>query len=249
MIKAVLMDMDNTLLKTQELYEEAHAELAALVNTFTATGYEHADVIATARRIEVSLFDTFGYGAAMLPQAFENTLLHYVPKASEAAIETAREIANNVYERVPGIKPGVQKGLQLLEPHFDLYLLTAGDAEVQQRRIDQMPFRHFFKDIFIVPEKNAQTYTALLGRLNLAPEEVVMIGDSLRSDIIPAVEAGLSASYVESINWHGREMNGLKLPETRAAAHDDFAEAAAAIVREARMPTPAPRQFFRPPAA
>jgi putative hydrolase of the HAD superfamily len=245
MIKAIFFDMDNTLLSTQELYEDAHGELAQFINRYRPLAAD--EVIATARKFEVALFDVYAYGAEMLPQAFENTLLHYAPQAGETAIDEVRRIANNVYARVPEPKPGAQEALALLAPHFDLYIITAGDREVQQQRIDNMPFRNLFADIFIVPEKNAGTYEALLGRLKLQPGEAVMVGDSLRSDIIPATEAGLPAIHIESINWHGREMSGLSIPgEGASTAPGIVAAAGDILVRAGLLPPPAAHKLDFP---
>lgn len=246
MIKAVFFDMDNTLLCTQELYEEAHGELARFIDARRPLPAD--EIIETARKFEVALFDVYAYGAEMLPQAFENTLLHYIPDASDALVDEARRIANNVYASVPAVKPGAAEALELLASRFDLYIITAGDREVQQQRIDNMPFRDMFNEIVIVPEKNAGTYEALLSRLGLRAEEAVMIGDSLRSDIIPSIEAGMSAIHIASINWHGREMNGLALPGAGASVAAGLVDAAKLILDKSGPTNPLqPRHGISPP--
>lgn len=224
MIKAVFFDMDNTLLKTQELYEDAHVALAQLVARFAPIAEE--DTIAVARRIEVGLFATFGYAAAGLNQAFENTLLELVPSATAQAIAEARAIADTVYERQAELKPGAAEAMQQLSPQCRLFLVTAGEEWVQQWRLSSLPFAGLFEKVYIVPEKDPALYRDILERAGLKPEEAVMVGDSLRSDILPALEVGMSAIYISSINWAGREMTGLSLPEHGVTAPDLLSAAA-----------------------
>lgn len=215
MIKAVLLDMDNTLIATQDLFEEAHDRLTAFIHSRAQT--PPAESLVTVRRFEVELFAQFGYGTGMLPQAFENALLHYAPQSSPADIAAVRGMASDVYTRPARVIAGVPQALENMAKHFDLYILTAGEPEAQQRRIDALPFKNLFCGTFPVPEKTPETYSALLKKLGLKPHEVVMIGDSLKSDIIPSVAAGLSAIHIPHANWVGREMAGLKMPETTLA--------------------------------
>ncbi|HYD19644.1 MAG TPA: HAD family hydrolase [Patescibacteria group bacterium] len=255
MIKAVLLDMDNTLLATQELFEEAHGKLAAFLKK--TSGTPESDTLVTVRRFEVELFSSFGYGTGMLPQAFENTLLSYHPRAALADIAAVRAMADEVYTREAKVIPGVEAALRGMAAHLPLYIVTAGEQAVQQRRIDAMPFKDVFTETFAVPEKTSATYTAMLRRLGLAPHEVVMIGDSLKSDIIPATEAGLIAIHIPHMNWFGREMAGLAMPENKGAMScKTMAEAARAVITGATA-APAPPAFawpkppfaYRPPAA
>lgn len=215
MIKAVLLDMDNTLIATQDLFEEAHDRLTAFIAARAKT--PPAESLATVRRFEVELFASFGYGTGMLPQAFENALLTYAPQSSADDIAAVRGMASDVYTRPARVISGVPQALEKLAKHFDLYILTAGEPEAQQRRIDALPFKNLFRGTFPVPEKTPETYAVLLKKLGLQPHEVVMIGDSLKSDIIPSVAAGLSAIHIPHANWTGREMAGLKMPESTLA--------------------------------
>lgn len=232
MIKAVLLDMDNTLIATQDLFEEAHGRLTAFIAA--RTNIHPDESLATVRRFEVELFAHFGYGTGMLPQAFENTLLKYAPQSSDADIAAVRGMASDVYTRPARVIAGVPQALENLAKHFDLYILTAGEPGAQQRRIDALPFRHLFKGAFPVPEKTPETYLALLKKLELQPQEAVMIGDSLKSDIIPSVAAGLSAIHIPHANWAGREMAGLKMPESKlATVFNHMSGAAASLISAA----------------
>jgi len=210
--------MDNTLLKTQELYEDAHAALAQFVARFKPVPEE--ETLAVVRRIETGLFATFGYAAAGLNQAFENALLELVPTASAKDIADVRAIADTVYQREAELKPGAAEAIAQLAPQARLFLVTAGEEWVQRWRLSTVPFADKFEEIYIVPEKDAGLYRRILAKAGLQPEEAIMVGDSLRSDILPALEVGMGAVFISSINWAGREMTGFAMPEHGKTASD-----------------------------
>jgi putative hydrolase of the HAD superfamily len=247
MIKAVFIDMDNTLLRTQQLYEDAHAQLAALVRA--RTGVDADAIITETRRCEIELFPIYGYGREMLPSAFEESLLHFVPDATAADIATVRDYANNVYRREAEVKAGAEDAIRTLSAHVPVYLLTAGDQEVQESRVAKLPFRDRFREIYIVSEKDAAVYTKLLAKHRINPEDAVMIGDSLKSDIVSSVAAGMSAIYIADQNWTAREMTGQKLPTERVTELKDLTEAVAFLLPQIlpAADVSAPKQ--RPPRA
>ncbi len=220
--KAVFIDMDNTLIETQNLYEDAHTALIAFI--YTLGPFEQDEVLQTVRKREVALFDTYGYGREMLPHAFEDTLRHYVPDAQAAELKQVRDMAESVYTRTATVKDGVPEALEKLARTHTLYLVTVGDESVQTPRIDALPFRDLFENTFIVSAKNVEAYKTVLAHTGVVAKDATMIGDSLASDIVPALESGMAAIYVPAQNWHGREMAGQTLPD-RAVVKKSFAEA------------------------
>jgi putative hydrolase of the HAD superfamily len=241
MVKAVLLDMDNTLIETQTLYSEGKAALGRLVMGFGP--FTPEEVLAYVERRQIELFPLYGYKAELLPTAFADTLLYFVKDARPAEIEEARTIALNVYARDAEVKQGVESALRMLSAHFEIHLLTAGDHAVQRRRIEALPFKHVFRKTFVVPEKDRATFRAVLKDIGCRPHEAVMIGDSLKSDIVPAVKVGMYAIHIESNNWHGLEMHGHSLPKERARRHESLHEAAIALVKKhgRKKPLPFPR--------
>jgi putative hydrolase of the HAD superfamily len=237
MIKAVLLDLDNTLLNTQELYMAAEADLARLIMSLAKA--DPADVADEIQRRKLTLFDVYGYDPGMLPQAFEEALIKFAPAASAENILQARSLGRRIFEEEAEIKEGAEDALRRLSGSFALYLVTVGDEETQQRRIASLSCADVFRDKFIVADKTAETYLMVLSRSECAPHEAVMIGDSLKSDIIPAVDAGLMAIHIPANNWHGREMQGYELPQERAVTHRTLREAVDFLV-SLQGPPPAP---------
>jgi putative hydrolase of the HAD superfamily len=214
MIKAVLIDLDNTLLETQALYTAAEADLALQIHALS--GADPCDIADEIQQRKLTLFDRYGYDPAMLPRAYEESLIAFVPSATDDDILHAHRLGFRIFEEEARLKEGVEDAVRLLAERFILYIVTVGDDAVQRKRIDTLPFRDVFSGMFIVPDKDADTYRTVLRMCSQAAEETVMIGDSLKSDIIPAVEAGLSAIHIPGENWAGREMQGLEAPAERA---------------------------------
>jgi putative hydrolase of the HAD superfamily len=92
--------------------------------------------------------------------------------------------------------PGVAETLAELGDRHDLLLVTKGDPAEQQRKIDASNLAHHFASVHIVDEKHAGTYRSLVAEQGLVPETTWMIGNSPRSDILPARAAGLNAVFI-----------------------------------------------------
>jgi putative hydrolase of the HAD superfamily len=101
---------------------------------------------------------------------------------------------------------GVEETLAHLSDHYRLLLLTKGDREVQQDKVARSGLAHFFEAVHIVHEKDANVFRDLVARYELQPQQTWMIGNSPRSDINPAVEAGINAIYVPHPNTWGLEL-------------------------------------------
>jgi putative hydrolase of the HAD superfamily len=91
---------------------------------------------------------------------------------------------------------GVEETLTLLAARHDLTLLTKGHDEEQWRKIERSGIAHYFRHAEVVPTKNVAAYRALVERLELAPSRTWMIGNSPKSDINPALAAGLNAVFI-----------------------------------------------------
>lgn len=236
MVKAVFLDMDNTLIETQQIYIDAENRFADFMLS-CGVHDKSEDVVERLRARQIEIFDHYGYGKELLPQAYEDVLKEYVPDADAGEIAHARDMAYNVYRTEAKIKTGAQDALRALaDAGLDLYLITVGDLDVQKNRVAALPFKHMFRDVFVVEDKNPQVYAEALAKAGLKGEETVMIGDSLKSDIVPARKNGMEAIHIPAVNWHGREMAGQTLPEGASAQHTITAAAADVVARFGKTP-------------
>lgn len=233
MLKAIFIDMDNTLLETEELYDQAKFLLFDYLRFFGVTREEAA---AAFDGIDRELYKTYGYSRLRQPQIFEDTLRHFIPEADADMVKTVRDWAETIFEREARLKKDVVKAIGILSASWPVYIVTAGDESVQNARVEKLPFLEQIAGIYVVEKKDRTVYETVLQELGFAPSSVVMIGDSLKSDILPAVEAGLHAVWIEAHNFQMEKVALDSLPE-RAHKFDTLLELAKHLADEG-MPAP-----------
>ena len=197
MIKAIFTDLDNTLVANQYLYDEAKASLYGYLRHF---GVLPAEARPAFDVYDQELFKTLGYSRERMPAAFEATLRHFVPEADAEMVAIVREFAEEIFNTVARVKPGTPDAIAALMSKYPVYIVTAGDKGVQETRISHLPFQDKLAGAFIVDYKNKKTFEDLAANLGLKPEEIIMIGDSLKSDVIAPVQAGMQAVWIEDHN-------------------------------------------------
>lgn len=208
MIKAICLDMDDTLIVNQVLYDYAAAMLQGYMTHY---GVTPAETEAAFAAIDKELFKTHGIARTRMPQAFEDTLRHFIPAADAETVATVRGFAEQIFTTTAAVKPDIVPALTQLAKIAPLYIVTGGDAGVQQGRIDTLPFKDMFAGFTIVPKKDAGVFKQVAANLGIQPAEMIMIGDSLRSDVLSAVEAGARAVWIEALNSH-HEIKSADLP-------------------------------------
>lgn len=209
MIKAICLDMDDTLIVNQSIYAAAEAMLQGYMTHYGVTPEETQAAFAA---IDRELFKTHGIARTRMPQSFENVLRHFIPDADAETVKTVRDFAERIFTTIADIKPDVPGALEMLAKVAPLYIVTGGDQGVQQFRIDHLPFKDKFAGFYIVPKKDAAVFTRVAEELGIQPSELVMIGDSLKSDVLSAVEAGWRAVWVEALNSPLHELKTTTLP-------------------------------------
>jgi putative hydrolase of the HAD superfamily len=197
------------------------------------------------------LFKVHGVSKKRMPASFEAVLKHFVPDADDEMVSIVRGFAEDIFTAKAALKPGVAEAVALLAERYDVYIVTAGDRDVQEKRIaSSVPFKDSFSGIYIVDKKTRETYVDILKQLGLKPEEAVMIGDSLKSDIVPSVAAGMQAVWVEGSNW---VLEHAEFPTERAYAFSSLLEAVRHIVKNGTpaapivLPPPKNKKNIQPP--
>jgi putative hydrolase of the HAD superfamily len=134
------------------------------------------------------------------------------------------ELANNIMSQPIELIEGVQETLEYLSLRHDLTLFTKGHPEEQKLKVDRSQLGIYFGHSAIVREKDAPTYEALVVERQLDPSRTWMVGNSPKSDINPALEAGLNAVFVpHDRTWH-LERTDLRSGPGRVIKVNSFAE-------------------------
>lgn len=200
---AVIFDGDDTLWSTEELYDEARQQAAHVVRR---SGLDAERWERLERALAVDNVAVHGYSPDRFPtscvQAYERVCADAGRPVDPAVMHAVYDAARSVFQRTPRRKPGVPQVLERLRSRgVRLALLTKGDPDVQRRRIDASGLVSLFEAVEIVAEKTPQVMLALAARLGAQPSSTWMVGNSVRSDMLPAVQAGLRAAWIDSHVW------------------------------------------------
>lgn len=215
----LIFDADDTLWENNVLFERAIDAFIAHVDHPTLPPEE---VRAVLNDIERANSAVYGYGAAVFERSLTDCLakLHGTP-LDDADRSAVHVLSTPVREHAIELIGGVAETLAALAPRHRLFLLTKGPRAAQQAKVDASGLAGMFHDVEIVPEKDASVYRAFAAERALDPARTWMIGNSPRSDVLPALEAGLGAVFVpHPMTW---SLEHADVPD----AHDRFHEVAA----------------------
>lgn len=197
----LLIDADDTLWENNIYFEQAFDEFAGFLNH---SSYAPAQVRAILDEIEIVNNKVHGYGSLN----FGRNLRECYQRLCERQIDPhdldhVMSIAERIMTHPIQIIDGVEDTLKELCQRHDLTLFTKGHPEEQKLKVDSSGLAIYFGHTAIVKEKDVAAYQAIVAERNLSPEKVWMIGNSPKSDINPALAAGLNAAYVpHDRTWH-----------------------------------------------
>jgi putative hydrolase of the HAD superfamily len=197
----LLIDADDTLWENNIYFERAFQEFCAFLDHSTLTPPE---IRAALDEIEMVNIRTHGYGAANFGRNMAQCYLKLAERpVRDGDTEHITGIARRINDHPLEIIAGVPETLDYLSRRHDLILLTKGDREEQSAKIGKSGLGVFFRETVIVREKDPEAYRGVVLEHELAGEVAWMVGNSPKSDINPALEAGIGAVYVpHARTWH-----------------------------------------------
>lgn len=198
-ITTIALDADDTLWQNEQFFRLTEQRFADLLKDYTDAPDLNARLIASVtRNLSFYGFGMKGFALSMVETALDVTD-HRVPGTVIAEILAAgRELLTYPIETLPYVDQALD---QLQETHR-LILVTKGDVFDQERKLAASGLAEYFAAVEIVADKNEATYARIFERHTDGPDQTVMVGNSLRSDIIPALAAGSYAVYVpHDLTW------------------------------------------------
>ena len=192
-IRLICLDADDTLWHNETYFKRTQAALAGLLAAYAPA----AEVQARLEAVEHRNLPAYGYGAKGFVLSMVETALELGGEALPAAI-VARILAlgREMLAHPVEMLDGVAEALDNLAALGRLVLVTKGDLHHQEAKLAASGLGERFDGVEIVSDKQPDTYRRIFARYGAAPEEAVMAGNSLRSDVLPALEAGAWAAYV-----------------------------------------------------
>jgi putative hydrolase of the HAD superfamily len=189
----LIFDADDTLWDSNIHFLEAEA--AFLASLLRAGIDDHDAVRASMRRHELRIIEDMGYGRRPYLAALHRTAIELLPPHHHDPIRIEVErIGRRLLERHCELLPGVEPALRELARRHRLLLFTKGQPDEQMAKLQRSGLSSLFWRVGIPLEKNPIAYRLLVAQADLDPKRTVMIGNSPRSDINPAIRAGLRAA-------------------------------------------------------
>jgi putative hydrolase of the HAD superfamily len=192
--QTLLIDLDDTLCENNVYFERAIAEFISFLNHRSMSVQEVRQVLNQVERESIL---QHGYGlhsfAHSLVDCFER--LSVEPVTAELH-DRIKGFAHRIAEHPMEIIDGVPETLDYLHHRHHLIVMTKGNIMEQSNKIDRCGLKEYFAAVEIVGEKDPGTYRSIVDKYALAPESTWMVGNSPKSDINPALAAGLHAVFV-----------------------------------------------------
>lgn len=197
----LLIDADDTLWENNIYFERAFHRFCDFLAHST---FNREQVRAALDEIELVNIQLHGYGAANFGRNMVQCYHHLVEREIRAEdAEFITGIARQIMEHPLEIIAEVPETLAYLAGRHDLLLVTKGNEEEQRNKVEASGLRDYFREVVVLREKDAQAYTMVAREYELEIARSWMIGNSPKSDINPALAAGLQAVYVpHPRTWH-----------------------------------------------
>lgn len=199
MFDLIAFDADDTLWENNSLYLEARDKYKAVL---AQAGFPN-DIDELLDEIEVRNLKYFGYGVmsfvlSMVETAIEASGGRITGKDIGYILTLAKEMITARVQLFEDAEPT----LRVLSRRYPLILITKGDLAHQQSKVAQSGLRPFFSEVHIVADKTRDVYVDILKQHGVPPQRFLMVGNSVRSDILPVLELGGMGVYVPyDLTW------------------------------------------------
>ncbi len=220
----IAFDADDTLWVNELYFYEFEQKFCALIRP-----YLHADKVSQELfRTEMKNLHLYGYGIKGMMLCMVEAICNIVAQERESPTQEKKQAkpaektdsyirevirqGQELIEHPIELLDGVEETLSLLSKRYKLILITKGDLLDQERKINKSGIKTYFHHIEIVSDKKPEDYQQMMQRLDCPPEKFLMIGNSIKSDILPVLQLnGYAAHIPYPITWqheqHEEEVN------------------------------------------
>ena len=190
----LLIDADDTLWENNIYFEQAFEQFVDFLNHSSLTPTQVREVLDD---IETANIKLHGYGSANFGRNLQQCFMKLAERSyGEEDLKMVLGFAGAILERPMEVIEGVEQTLEYLSARHRLLLFTKGHPEEQKLKLDRSGLARYFEHCEIVKEKDAENYRRVVATHAMAPDQTWMVGNSPKSDINPALEAGLNAVLV-----------------------------------------------------
>jgi putative hydrolase of the HAD superfamily len=211
-IQVIAFDADDTLWINEPYFQETERAFCDLLQDYLP----HHTVSQELFQTEMKNLHLYGYGVKGFILCMVETITRVSQgTASFALIEQAIALGHELLQKPIELLPGVEETLQQLKDRYKLVMATKGDLLDQERKLKKSGLEAYFHHIEIMSDKQIPDYQKLLKHLDCRPEHFLMIGNSIKSDIIPVLELGSHAFHIPYyVTWaHEHQEHHLEHPQ------------------------------------
>ncbi|WP_293873625.1 HAD family hydrolase [Flavobacterium sp.] len=204
-LKVIAFDADDTLFVNEPYFQETEQKFCALMSDYLS----HQGLSQELFKTEIANLDLYGYGIkgyilSMIEAAMKISNNTISIEIIEKIIEFGKELLQKPIE----LLEGVEVTLEALKGKYKLIVATKGDLKDQQSKLHRSGLGHYFHHIEVMADKQEVNYQKLLARLEIKPDEFFMIGNSLKSDVLPVLELGGYAVHIPfHTTWEHEKIN------------------------------------------
>lgn len=191
--KVIAFDADDTLWVNETYFREAEEEFAQLLSFYETNNTIHQELYKTI----IKNIPLYGYGvkSCMLSMIeCANQLSNH--QVSATIIDSILAIGKKMLQKPIELLEGVEETLKKIHKDYKLVVITKGDLLDQEQKLIRSGLSNYFHHIEVMSEKNEEGYLKVLKHLEVKPKEFLMIGNSLKSDILPVLAIGAKAIHI-----------------------------------------------------
>ncbi len=192
-IKVIAFDADDTLFVNEPYFQETEQTFCVLLSDYLS----HQGLSQELFKTEIDNLDLYGYGI----KGYTLSMIEAAMKISNntisiEVIEKIIVLGKELLQKPIELLDGVEEILKALQGKYKLVVATKGDLKDQQSKLHRSGLGPYFHHIEVMADKQELNYEKLLKRLEIEPEEFFMIGNSLKSDVLPVLAIGGHAVHV-----------------------------------------------------
>lgn len=204
-LKVIAFDADDTLFVNEPYFQETEEKFCALMSDYLS----HQGLSQELFKTEIANLELYGYGIKGYILSMIEAAMRISNKTiSIEVVEKITEYGKELLQKPIELLDGVEETLQALSGKYKLVVATKGDLLDQRRKLHNSGLGHYFHHIEVMSDKKEKDYEDLLKRLEIKAEEFFMIGNSLKSDVLPVLNIGGHAVHIPfHTTWEHEKIN------------------------------------------
>ena len=205
-IKTIIFDLDDTLVKTSRLYDQAREEFSLLMEKF---GFEKEEALVKLDEVDIKNIHQYGFVKERYPYSLGETYEYFSQKNGKVIVPELKkkieELGWQVFRQIPELVDGVYQVLDILRQKYFLILATLGDPQVQEKKLRLTGLKKYFSVVYVLRYKNVEEYQNILTEHELDKKDTWIVGNSIRSDLNPGLKLDLNCILIPTLTWKFEE--------------------------------------------